>query len=123
MNWMKAFFQKIKADRRKCTQKFSKNNYYIVFAELQAYSQGKMVEIDTYEGFMKRDCKLILLIVDSYYTTIYCKDKDKLEPLYKKYKIADLKMLNVLSRKAIQKQSYLFGRHTENLDNLKASDS
>ncbi|MBM4765129.1 DUF2691 family protein [Bacillus sp. B15-48] len=59
------------------------NSYYIIFADLQAYPKGKIAEINTYEEFTKSDCELVLLVVDSCYATIYCKDKDKLELLYK----------------------------------------
>ena len=59
------------------------SSYYIIFADLQAYPKGKIAEISTYEEFTKSDCELVLLVVDSCYATIYCKDKDKLELLYK----------------------------------------
>ena len=59
------------------------NTIYIIFADLQAYPKGKIAEISTYEESTKNDCELILLVVDSCYATIYCKDKDKLELLYK----------------------------------------
>jgi hypothetical protein len=59
------------------------SSYYIIFADLHTYPKGKIAEIRTYEEFTKSDCKLVLLVVDSCYATIYCKDKDKLELLYK----------------------------------------
>ncbi len=59
------------------------DSYYVIFADLQAYSKGEIVEINTYEEFEKSNCELVLLVVDSYYATIYCKDKDKLELLFK----------------------------------------
>lgn len=59
------------------------NMYWIIFADLQAYPKGKVSEIDTYEEFVKSECELVLFVVDSYYTVIYCKDKETLELLYK----------------------------------------
>jgi len=59
------------------------SSYYIIFADLQAYPKGKFDEINTYEEFMKSDCELVFLVEDSCYATIYCKDKDKLQLLYK----------------------------------------
>jgi len=58
-------------------------SYYIIFADLQAYPKGKITEINTYEEFVESNCELVLLVVDSYYATIYCKDKDKLKLLFK----------------------------------------
>lgn len=59
------------------------DSYYVIFADLQAYPKGEIAEINTYEEFEKSNCELVLLVVDSYYATIYCKDKDKLELLFK----------------------------------------
>ena len=59
------------------------NSYYVIFADLQAYPKGKITEINTYEEFAESNCELVLLVVDSYYATIYCKDKAKLELLFK----------------------------------------
>ncbi|CAI8760606.1 DUF2691 domain-containing protein [Bacillus pseudomycoides] len=59
------------------------NVYYIIFADLQAYPKGKVSEIETYEEFVESECELVLFVVDSCYTVIYCKDKEKLELLYK----------------------------------------
>lgn len=59
------------------------NVYYIIFADLQAYPKGKVSAIETYEEFVDSECELVLFVVDSYYTVIYCKDKAKLELLYK----------------------------------------
>lgn len=65
-------------------KKLLENNvYYIIFADLQAYPKGKVSEIGTYEEFVESECELVLFVVDSYYTVIYCKDKEKLELLYK----------------------------------------
>lgn len=64
-------------------QLLENSNYYIIFADLQAYPKGEITEINTYEEFAKSDCELVLLVVDSCYAAIYCKDIDKLELLCK----------------------------------------
>ncbi|MGG3942132.1 DUF2691 family protein [Peribacillus psychrosaccharolyticus] len=59
------------------------NKYYIVFADLQAYPKGEFFEIETYENFIESKCELVLLVVDSCYFTIYCRNKETIELLYK----------------------------------------
>jgi hypothetical protein len=64
------------------------NEYYVIFANLKAFPKEKnVIDIDTYEGFFNSDCQFVLLVVDSIYVTIYCKDKDILESLYHNAKI------------------------------------
>ncbi|CAG7658299.1 DUF2691 family protein [Paenibacillus allorhizosphaerae] len=56
---------------------------YIIFADLKAFPIGtNSFDINTYEDFLASDCELILLIVDSVYTSIYCKDLKTLSQLY-----------------------------------------
>ncbi|ARK30222.1 DUF2691 family protein [Halalkalibacter krulwichiae] len=59
------------------------NKYYIIFADLQAYPKDEFSDIETYEDFIKSQCELVLLVVDSCYVTIYCKNKETIELLYK----------------------------------------
>lgn len=59
------------------------NKYYIIFADLQAYPKDDFSDIETYEDFIKSQCELVLLVVDSCYVTIYCKNKETIELLYK----------------------------------------
>lgn len=59
------------------------NRYYVIFADLKAYPKGEFVaDLGTYEEYMQSECQLALLVADSSYMTIYCKDADKLEELY-----------------------------------------
>lgn len=51
-------------------EKFSKlisqNLYYTIFANIHIYEKGsKISNIKTYEEFLKSDCKIIILIIDS----------------------------------------------------------
>jgi hypothetical protein len=59
------------------------NKYYVIFADLQAYPKEEFSDIETYDEFLKSNCELILLVVDSCYVTIYCKNKGTIELLYK----------------------------------------
>ncbi|MGF9977993.1 DUF2691 family protein [Viridibacillus arvi] len=59
------------------------NIYYIIFADLQAYTDGEFSDIETYEEFIESQCEIVLLVVDSCYVTIYCKNKETIELLYK----------------------------------------
>ncbi|MCD1261412.1 DUF2691 family protein [Paenibacillus athensensis] len=69
----------------------SEEPQYIIFADLKAFPIGKQIsQIDKYEDFLESDCELILLIVDSTYTSIYCKDVEVLNLLY-----ANAKMIKV----------------------------
>lgn len=59
------------------------NKYYLIFADLKAYAKGmNVVDIKMYENFLDSDCQLVLLVIDSIYIAIYCKDKVELESLY-----------------------------------------
>lgn len=56
---------------------------YIIFANFKAFPKGTdVVDVLTYEEFIKSDCQLVLLVVDCEFSTIYCKDQAKLEDLY-----------------------------------------
>ncbi|MBP3951841.1 DUF2691 family protein [Bacillus suaedae] len=60
------------------------NQYYVIFADLKAFPKGEKVHnIKTYEEFSNSRCELVLLVVDSGYITIYCKDKEKLNFLHR----------------------------------------
>lgn len=56
---------------------------YIIHADLKAYPTGKKIKnLITFEDFLESDCQFVLLIVDSTYTTIYCKNSETLNNLY-----------------------------------------
>lgn len=60
------------------------NEYYIIFTDLKAYPKGKeFSSIENYADFKISTCELALLVVDSIYVTIYCKDSEAIELLYK----------------------------------------
>lgn len=59
------------------------NQYYIISADLQGFPKNKVNRVDTFEEFMSSDCHLVLLVVDCIYVTIYCKNQETIELLYK----------------------------------------
>lgn len=59
------------------------NRYYLIFADLKAFPKGKLAEIKTYEEFKKSECEIVLLVTDSCYVEVYCKDQHKIESLFK----------------------------------------
>lgn len=60
------------------------NTYYLIFANLNAFPIGKSAtELTTYEEYIESECILSLLVIDSSYVSIYCKDPDLIEDLYK----------------------------------------
>lgn len=62
---------------------FKDNIYYVIFADLKAYSKGEeVVAIETYEEFKESKCELVLLVADCTYVTIYAKDQKAIELMY-----------------------------------------
>lgn len=60
------------------------HDYYLIFQDIKAFPRNcKTSEIKTYEEFIKSTCVLALLVVDSSYITLYCKDIKVLEGVYR----------------------------------------
>ena len=56
---------------------------YIIFADFKAYPQGESTkDVLTYEEFLNSQCQLIVLVVDSSYVAVYCKDTEMLNLIY-----------------------------------------
>ncbi len=61
----------------------NKNIYYAIFAKLNAFSKGvPITEFDNYEDFVDSNCEICMLIVDSSYVDVYCKDVLLIEKIY-----------------------------------------
>lgn len=58
------------------------DEHYLIFANLKAFSNGPVKDIETYEAFRKSNCDLALLIVDSTFVDMYCKNQQMIESLY-----------------------------------------
>ena len=61
----------------KFSKLISKNLYYTIFANMHIYEkESKISNIKTYEQFLKSDCEIIILIIDSIDVCIYVKNKE-----------------------------------------------
>lgn len=61
----------------------AQSNQYVIFANLKAFPKGQpVIDVLNYAEFLNSNCQLVLLVVDSSYVTIYCKEEDVLEKLY-----------------------------------------
>lgn len=61
----------------KFSKLISKNLYYTIFANIHIYEkESKISNIKTYEQFLKSDCEIIILIIDSIDVCIYVKNKE-----------------------------------------------
>lgn len=59
------------------------NKYYLIFANFKAYPKGaKIIDVMSYEEYFESDCQFVLLVIDSVYITVYCKNLEKLDDLY-----------------------------------------
>lgn len=59
------------------------DKYYLIFANLKAYPKGANIkDVISYDEYLSSECQIVLLVIDSVYITVYCKDLEKLEDLY-----------------------------------------
>lgn len=60
------------------------NTYYMIFANIQAYPEGNtsFPRIHKYEDFVASECQVIMIVADSSYVDVYCKDSSLIEKLY-----------------------------------------
>ncbi|KAB2443906.1 DUF2691 family protein [Bacillus luti] len=62
---------------------FKDNVYYLIFADLKAYSKGEeAIDIETYEEFKESKCEVAVLVVDAQYIQIYAKEQKAIELMY-----------------------------------------
>lgn len=74
------------------------NTYYLIFADLKAFSKGiQIVPIETYNDFLDSSCALVLLIVDCSYVTIYSKEQETIELLYRNALICEFEQVSYLT--------------------------
>ena len=63
----------------------NKTPQFLIFAEIKAYPlTGDMAGFDTYEEFLESACELVLLVHDSIYVEMYCKDQGLTKRLYER---------------------------------------
>lgn len=59
------------------------NKYYLIFANLKAYpKRANIKDVISYEEYLLSECQIVLLVIDSVYISVYCKDRESLEDLY-----------------------------------------
>jgi hypothetical protein len=53
----------------------SRENYYLVFAEIKAFPKGsECTKINTFKEFLDSNCEIAFLCIDSIYIEFYCKN-------------------------------------------------
>lgn len=55
---------------------------YLIFLNLKAFPSGPVTDVATYEAFLDSPCELVLLLIDSTFVDVYCKDQRMIESLY-----------------------------------------
>jgi len=57
--------------------------YYLIFQDLKAFPKtDDPIEINTYSDFLTSECELSLLVIDSIYVAIYCKQESTAHRLH-----------------------------------------
>lgn len=57
--------------------------HFVIFLKLEGYSTlSEKCNIRTYHDFLKSDCKILLLLQDCRYVTVYLKDFDTAKAMY-----------------------------------------
>lgn len=76
-------------------------NYYIIFMKLCAYSNSqdkkRNESIKNYSDFLSSDCEICIMVIDTVYYTIYCKDEKVLDLIYKNLKKYEFYSIQYLS--------------------------
>ncbi len=63
----------------------SVDEYYVIFADLKAFPQREdVVEIKSYEDFLKSSCEMVLLIIDSSYVSLFVKEESIIDKLFER---------------------------------------
>ncbi|MBV6716102.1 DUF2691 family protein [Paenibacillus chitinolyticus] len=63
-------------------ERIGTGRHYLIFVDIKAFPAGSTVqEVTNYEQFKACSCELALIIVDSVYTALYCKDQELLARL------------------------------------------
>ncbi|WP_214696626.1 DUF2691 family protein [Exiguobacterium sp. s160] len=67
---------------RQLNELITQHEHYLIFVDIKAFHSNMSSEIVTYEDFLHSTCEFVLLVTDSQYVTIYCKDQEMLNSLY-----------------------------------------
>ncbi len=78
-----AFFGKHVLNSGEFAGCISRDNYYMIFADIKAYPiNSDLIEIRTFEDFMKSSCEMVILCTDTSYIEFYSKDRKILDRVY-----------------------------------------
>lgn len=69
-------------NNRQLNELITQHEHYLIFVDIKAFHSNMSSEIVTYEDFLQSTCEFVLLVTDSQYVTIYCKDQEMLNSLY-----------------------------------------
>lgn len=76
------FFESDRYTGNDFQKKIMNQNYYIVFANIQAYpSDDDLIEIKTYDDFKSSHCQIIIMISDGIFVDVYAKDKNIIDTI------------------------------------------
>ncbi len=72
-------------------------SYYMIFGVIKAFPQSALItKISKFEEFIESECEVILLVADSSFVDIYCKDKLLIDKLYNNAKSRSYKKLEYI---------------------------
>lgn len=75
----------------------SNNDYYMIFAAIKAFPKSAIItKISNFKDFMESECEFILLVADSSFVDIYCKDELSIDELYDNAKFRNYKNLEYI---------------------------
>ena len=78
-------------------------DHYLIFADLKAFpSQEVIGEVKMYEDFMRSDCQLAFLLIDSVYTQILAKDEEVIRRLGERARLKGFTHIKYLSDEEIR---------------------
>ena len=67
-------------------ERITLDEYYLVFLEMKGFINNDIVDIETYDSYIKSKCEIMLFCSDSSYIYVYCKDIRCLEVFKKNCK-------------------------------------
>jgi len=77
------FFGKDVLNSKEFTKCISRDNYYMIFADIKAYPiNSEHVEIGTFKDFLESSCEMVILCTDTSYIEFYCKNREVLDKVF-----------------------------------------
>lgn len=90
-------------------KQISSENYYIIFADIQACPLAKeKTTIETYQDFLDSDCELVFLCVDSMFVEVYGKNETILQQIMTNCKQFQFEVKEILLQDAQKRTMIAF---------------